>query len=62
MGRKRRRPEFHIDYSFLLSKAEIDEISLEDLAEIIENAIKYNDYEWNKIEKIKYKSAHKAKV
>lgn len=60
-GVKRRRPEFDIDYKLLLSKSEVDEISLEDLAAIIENAIKYNDYEWNKIEKIKYKSAHKAK-
>ncbi len=60
-GVKRRRPEFHIHYYTLLTKEEISSISIDDLAKTVEDAIKYNDYEWNKLKKIKYKSNHKAK-
>lgn len=60
-GKKRRRPEFHIHYYQLFSKEEIAHMSLDDLASSIEDAIKYNDYEWNKENEIKYLSNHKAK-
>lgn len=60
-GVKRKRPEFHIHYYQLYSKEEIEQLSLLELASSIEQAIKYNDYEWNKDKKIKYISKHKAK-
>ncbi len=39
-GVKRRRPQFHIHYYTLHTKAEIDQMSLDDIALSIKNAIK----------------------
>ena len=60
-GVRKRRPEVHIHYYTLLTKEEIDNTNLEELSSIIEEALKYNDYEWNKKMQIKYRSNQKAK-
>ena len=60
-GIKRKRPEYHIHYYVLLTKAEVDLMSLDDLAKKIEEALVYNDYEWNKEMQIVYRSKEKAK-
>ncbi len=60
-GVKRRRPEFHIHYYQLLSKEDISLMTIEAIAKKVEQAIQYNDFEWNKDKHIKYKSRHKAK-
>ncbi len=59
-GKKRRRPKFYVHFYTLFTKAEIDDMKLEDLSLKIEEALKYNDYEWNKEAKIKYRSLNKA--
>lgn len=60
-GIRRKRAQIHIHYYTLLSKEAIDKIELSDLSIKIEKALQYNDYEWNKKMKIKYRSNQKAK-
>jgi ribosomal protein S27AE len=59
-GLKRKRPQFHIHYYVLHSKEEFEHMSLDEIAKSMEEAISYNDYEWNREKKIKYKSSKKA--
>jgi len=59
-GLKRKRPQFHIRYYVLHSKEELEHMSLDEIAKSMEEAISYNDYEWNRAKKIKYKSSKKA--
>jgi ribosomal protein S27AE len=59
-GLKRKRPQFHIHYYVLHSKEELEHMSLDEIAKSMEEAISYNDYEWNREKKIKYKSSKKA--
>jgi 1-acyl-sn-glycerol-3-phosphate acyltransferase len=59
-GNRRGRPEFHVHYYVLLTKDQIDQMDLNTLSKTIETALLYNDYEWNKEQKITYRYSKKA--
>lgn len=59
-GKRRGRSEFHIHYYTLLRKEQIDKMELSELSKVIEDSLQYNDYEWNKDAKIKYRYSKKA--
>lgn len=60
-GKTRKKGAFNIDYSVLINKENLKDLSVEEISEILEENIIFNDYEWNKINKVKYKSNIKAK-
>jgi 1-acyl-sn-glycerol-3-phosphate acyltransferase len=59
-GNRRGRPEFHVHYYVLLTKDQIDQMDINTLSKTIEDALLYNDYEWNKEQKITYRYSKKA--
>lgn len=59
-GKKRKKGYIHIHYQTLLTKKEIKEMHISEIEVILENAIAFNEYDWNRKEKIRYKSNHKA--
>lgn len=59
-GKTRKKGAFNIHYSTLIKKADLSNLSIEEISKILEENIKFNDYEWNKIHNIKYKSNEKA--
>ncbi|MBN2268129.1 MAG: lysophospholipid acyltransferase family protein [Acholeplasmataceae bacterium] len=59
-GKFRKKGHFQIDYELLMSKEQIIEASLEQIEQVLSDAIKFNDYDWNRKEKIIYRSNQKA--
>ncbi|MFA6692541.1 MAG: lysophospholipid acyltransferase family protein [Acholeplasmataceae bacterium] len=59
-GKIRKKGHYQVDYELLLSKDQIKEASVEDIDKVLSKAIKFNDYEWNRKEKIVYRSNQKA--
>ncbi|MCR3906821.1 MAG: 1-acyl-sn-glycerol-3-phosphate acyltransferase [Tenericutes bacterium] len=59
-GKKRKRGYIHIHYKTLLTKKDVEQKKINEIESILEDAIEFNEYEWNRKEKIKYKSKHKA--
>jgi translation elongation factor EF-1beta len=59
-GKFRKRGHYQIDYELLMSKEQIKESSIEQIETTLKNAIVFNDYEWNRKEKIVYRSNQKA--
>ncbi len=59
-GLRRAKGDFHIHYKPLLSPDEIKEMTIEQIEQILNKAIAFNDYDWNKEERIIYKSNKKA--
>jgi 1-acyl-sn-glycerol-3-phosphate acyltransferase len=53
-GKKRDKPHFHIHYQMLLTKEEMEGMSVDDIELDIRNALKFNDYDWNRVNQFKY--------
>ncbi|MBU1094463.1 MAG: 1-acyl-sn-glycerol-3-phosphate acyltransferase [Firmicutes bacterium] len=59
-GVRRNKGDFHIHYEPLLMPDEIKQLSTEAIESKLKEAIAFNDYEWNRKEKIIYHSKQKA--
>lgn len=59
-GKLRKKGDYHIHYYTLIHQDEIDQKSVEEIERMLEQAIAFNDYEWNREKQIVYKSKQKA--
>lgn len=59
-GLRRHKADFHILYKPLLSSDEIKSLSIEQIEEVLNKSIAFNDYNWNREKKIIYNSHRKA--
>ncbi|MFH0766464.1 MAG: lysophospholipid acyltransferase family protein [Bacillota bacterium] len=59
-GKRRKKGDFHIHYEPLITIQELEALSINQIEDILKNAIKFNDYDWNRKELILYRSKEKA--
>lgn len=59
-GKYRKNGHFHSHFYQLFSKDELSTMSLTDIASYLEKAMKFNDFEWNKVEKHNYQLKGRA--
>ena len=59
-GKRRKKGDFHIHYKTLFTPEMIEAYSISEIEEILKQSIAFNDYDWNRKEKIIYKSKEKA--
>ncbi len=59
-GKRRKKGYYHVHYETLLTTSQLENLSIEQIEQKIKQAIAFNDYEWNRTEKIVYKSKEKA--
>ncbi len=59
-GKRRKKGDFHIHYERILTPEMIESYSISELEDTLKRAVAFNDYEWNRKEKIIYKSKEKA--
>jgi 1-acyl-sn-glycerol-3-phosphate acyltransferase len=57
-GKKRDRPHFHIHYQMLLTKEEMEVMSVDEIEQKVAIALKFNDYDWNREHQFKYTGKH----
>ena len=60
LGKRRKKGDFHIHYQPLMNESQIANLSIVQIEEKLREAISFNDYEWNRKEKIIYRSKEKA--
>ena len=59
-GKFRKKGHYQIDYELLMPKEQIETSSVEEIENVLSHAIKFNDYDWNREQKIIYRSKEKA--
>ena len=59
-GRKANRGRMYVGIKRVVSPRELDVMTPEEINDLIKDSIYNNDYEYNKIQKIRYKGKHKA--
>jgi 1-acyl-sn-glycerol-3-phosphate acyltransferase len=59
-GKYVKKGAYHVHFYKLLSTSDLERLSIEEIADKMTEAIKFNDYDWNKEQKIPYQSKTKA--
>ncbi len=59
-GKQRKKGDYHIHYYTLIHDHEIENLSVEKIETMLEEAIAFNDYDWNREKQIVYRSKEKA--
>ncbi|TNF09683.1 MAG: 1-acyl-sn-glycerol-3-phosphate acyltransferase [Bacillota bacterium] len=59
-GKYVKKGAYHVHFYKLLSESDLETLSVEEIAAKMETAIKFNDYEWNRVQHIPYRSQTKA--
>lgn len=59
-GKKAKRPPYHAHYYPLLKPDQIDEMTLEDITLLLEESMAFNDYDWNRVKQLKFRTRHRA--
>ncbi len=59
-GKFRKKGDYHVHFAPIISKEEVKTLDIPKITEILTQTIKFNDYDWNREKRIKYRSNQKA--
>ena len=59
-GKKAKRPPYHVHYYPLFKPEQIENLSLEAITNQLEEAMQFNDYDWNRVKRLKFRTRHRA--